>query len=508
MRAAIYARVSSQGQRERQTIENQLRTLPAFVASQGWTLVDTYVDDGRSAAAGKLEARDGFARLVRDADARRFDVVVVADIDRLTRTDDPEERGRITGVFWRNGIQIVTPSGGVHDLRTMMGGLYVEMQARFAAEENRKRAERTRDGKQRVMAEGRKASGPTPFGLTYDRETKAWGIDPVKAPLVRELFGRVLAGESCVSVARDFADRGAPAPRHHWSPNVAWRIVTSQHVIGTWCADRRRRTMIAVPQLVDEATWHAVQERLKAHGLRGLRRTRHVYLIEGLAVCGLCGQPIGIRTAIPARHEAATYVCRSRKNDRGEKRCAARPVHVADLDARAWAAISAELAAPELADALRRRSAERRELRRDWSADIDGYRAHLARLDKVETALLGRFRRGAIGDVAMDAELASLGRERAAVKAQIETAQAAIADAGEVVEESPEAWIESLRALAASAAPLDRQRVVRTLLRPGAVLAGPRLMMTLLVETRARSQALRSWSGTQHEDSVRIRLVA
>jgi DNA invertase Pin-like site-specific DNA recombinase len=73
LRAAIYARVSSQAQRDKHTIENQLRLLPAFVASQGWTLAGTYVDDGRSAKAGQLDARDGFAALLRDAELRRFD---------------------------------------------------------------------------------------------------------------------------------------------------------------------------------------------------------------------------------------------------------------------------------------------------------------------------------------------------------------------------------------------------------------------------------------------------
>ncbi|HEY4057669.1 MAG TPA: recombinase family protein, partial [Kofleriaceae bacterium] len=131
--------MSSAAQRESNTIENQLRILPAFVAAQGWELVDTYVDDGRSAKTGKLEKRDGFARLVRDAEARRFDILVVVDIDRLTRTSDAIERASILGPFQRARIDIVTPSGGRLDLDSFIGGLYVELQARFAAEENRKR---------------------------------------------------------------------------------------------------------------------------------------------------------------------------------------------------------------------------------------------------------------------------------------------------------------------------------------------------------------------------------
>ena len=197
-RAAIYARVSSAGQKERHTIENQLRVLPAYVASQGWDLVGQYVDDGRSAKTGQLEARTGFAELVRDATAGRFDVLVVVDVDRLTRTDDMAERAAILGPFQRAGIEIVTPTSGRLDLRTFLGEFHVVMQALVAAEENRKRSERIKAGKLRAIAEGRKPAGPTPYGLVYERSTGRWSIDADAAAIVREIYRRVAGGESCV----------------------------------------------------------------------------------------------------------------------------------------------------------------------------------------------------------------------------------------------------------------------------------------------------------------------
>lgn len=105
MRAAIYARVSSAAQRERDTIASQLRTLPEYVARKGWTLVETYVDDGATARTGHLARRPALARLLADAAAKRYDVVVVVvDVDRLTRSDDHAERGAILGAFQRAGI--------------------------------------------------------------------------------------------------------------------------------------------------------------------------------------------------------------------------------------------------------------------------------------------------------------------------------------------------------------------------------------------------------------------
>ncbi len=137
LRAAIYARVSSAAQRDSHTIDGQLLVLREFVRRNGWTLVETYVDDGRSAKTGKLEARDGFARLVRDAAAGLFDVVVIVDVDRFTRTDSIEERARILdGPFQVAGVRIVTPSGGEIDLRTMFGQLDATLRSLYAADEN------------------------------------------------------------------------------------------------------------------------------------------------------------------------------------------------------------------------------------------------------------------------------------------------------------------------------------------------------------------------------------
>jgi site-specific DNA recombinase len=148
---------------------------------------------------------------VRDAEAGEIDVLVVVDVDRLTRTDDmraradPRPRSSAPG-------SVATPSGGVFDLRSMLGELYVTLQALFAAEENRKRAERIKAGKLRAIAEGRKPAGPTPYGLLrYERAT-ARGRSRAR-PIMREIFVRVDRRRELHAIADDLAARGVPGPR-------------------------------------------------------------------------------------------------------------------------------------------------------------------------------------------------------------------------------------------------------------------------------------------------------
>jgi site-specific DNA recombinase len=509
VRVAIYARVSSAAQRDAQTIESQLHVLRPFVKRHGWTLVGEYIDDGRSAKTGQLERRDGFARLTVDAKARKFDALVVVDVDRLTRTTDMIERAAILGPFQQAGVDIVTPSGGRFDLDSMMGGLYVELQARFAAEENRKRADRVKSGKLRAIAEGRKPAGPTPYGWTYDRATGQWSVNEPAAAIVREIYRRVIAGESCIQIADDLHIRGERPPRKEWRRHLVWQIVRKRTAVGEWTADKVQRSTLRIPPIVDEATWQAAQDALLAHGKRGLIKARHIYLLQGLATCGMCGEPMSIRSPINARKGPPAYVCRARKLDlRHAARCRSPIVSVPEVDERVWAVVSRALVSQQLADAIARRFAARDENHQSWVADVQRYEARLAQIDRASAAIMARFRRGLIAEDALDLELAASAKERRMVAASLDSARSAVAGAGEPQASAGE-WLDALRALGQSASPLDRQRVVRALVRRGGAVFVERTVEVDLEidEPAVVFPALAAGSRKQH-GKVRLRLVA
>lgn len=502
-RAAIYARVSSQAQRESQTIESQLRVLPAFVKAQGWLLVDTYIDDGRSARAGKLDKREGFARLLKDAHAGRFDVLVVIDIDRLTRTDDMQERAAILGPFQAAGIRIVTPSGGELDLRTMIGELYVTLQAVFAAEENRKRAERTKRGLLRAAENGHKPNGWTPYGLGYDRATKEWSLNPEHARIVREIFRRVIAGDSCKTIADDLRARGEPSQTGIWHDHLVWRIVTARYPVGEWLANTRFHVVVRVPPIVDEVTWQRAQQAVTSGKQRGLRRTRHIYLLEALATCGECGGKICIQTADGGRHPAR-YYCRERRLGKG---CKAPSALVAEIDAAVWDSVLSELQDPRLAKALAKRADERSGNRKAWEKDAAKYKADLARLTKAEQAFLARYRKGMISDDALDVELAALRKERAFTAEQLQTAERAVTGDREGAID-PAAYIAAMTRLAESGTPEDRRRVVQSIVKRAEVENKCVTITMRFRAVQAESLVEASACRTHHEYTIKRRVVA
>jgi DNA invertase Pin-like site-specific DNA recombinase len=104
-RVGIYLRVST----DSQTTENQRRELEAVAVRSGWQVVGFYEDAGISGAKGR-DKRPGFDRLLRDATARKVDMIAAWSVDRLGRS-----------------LQDLV--GFLNDLRTLGCDLYLHQQA-------------------------------------------------------------------------------------------------------------------------------------------------------------------------------------------------------------------------------------------------------------------------------------------------------------------------------------------------------------------------------------------
>lgn len=128
MRAALYARVSTEEQVEGYSLDAQRRAFRGLVADRGWSTYREYIEEGKSAHTDDISKRPVFKEAIEDAADRKYDVLVVHKIDRFSRklrvTLEYFEKLGKAGVGFvsiENQIDYSTPSGKF--MLVMQGGL-------------------------------------------------------------------------------------------------------------------------------------------------------------------------------------------------------------------------------------------------------------------------------------------------------------------------------------------------------------------------------------------------
>jgi DNA invertase Pin-like site-specific DNA recombinase len=151
-RAAIYVRVST----EWQTTDNQLLELQRVAEFSGWKVVGIYRDNGVSGGKGR-DQRSEFDRLLKDATARRFDVVMAWSLDRLSRS--LRDLVSFLGDMRELGRDLYLHKERI-DTTTTAGKLMFQVCGAFAEFERETIRERVLAGLARAKAQGRKLGRP------------------------------------------------------------------------------------------------------------------------------------------------------------------------------------------------------------------------------------------------------------------------------------------------------------------------------------------------------------
>ncbi|MBI4497399.1 MAG: recombinase family protein [Chloroflexi bacterium] len=309
-RVATYERVSSEDQRERQTIKTQRGALERRLeAEPNVVLVERYVDDGVSGTIPMTQRPAGH-QLMRDAAQGRFDEVWVYRYDRLGRDEvDPLV---IWKSFERLGITVFSVTEGNTDL--FMYSIHVVMNA----QERRTFLARSADGMNRAAQEGRYCGGIVPRGYRVEGRKQTARLVPndqqviwgawTEAGLIRQIYHWLAyEGWSCRRIAHHLNDLGVPTAYQRdgrgirgkhtqglWRPGHVRNLVTNPVYRGELQYGRRStkkgREVISAPvdPLVSQEVWQAAQDTLRAHRLI-TREAKHPHLLRGIIVCGICG---------------------------------------------------------------------------------------------------------------------------------------------------------------------------------------------------------------------------
>jgi DNA invertase Pin-like site-specific DNA recombinase len=177
-RAAIYVRVST----DKQTIENQLRELRQIAKRRGWEVVHEYHDTGISGAKSR-DARPALDQMLKDAQRRRFDVVMAWAIDRLGRSLI-DLLGTIQ-TLETCGVDLYLDQQSI-DTTTPAGRLTFQITGAFAEFERRMIRQRVLAGLKRAVEKG-----------------SILGRPKISAELERRIQAQLRAGKGILATAKE-----------------------------------------------------------------------------------------------------------------------------------------------------------------------------------------------------------------------------------------------------------------------------------------------------------------
>jgi site-specific DNA recombinase len=321
--AIIYARYSSELQSDR-SVEDQVRSCRDSIERHGWSYLHAYVD---RAASGASALRPGYQKLLEDARADRFDLVVAEALDRLSRDQADTANLYKHLTFW--GIRIMTLAEG--EITELHVGLKGTMNALFLKD----LAHKTRWGLRGRIEIGRSGGGLC-YGYdvvgenTTDGKSNAGArrINEPQAQVIRQVFRWFASGRSPRRIALDLNRAGVPAPGGAgWGASTingnavrGTGILNNELYIGRLVWNRLKyvkdpttgrrvsrlnpqseRIIRDVPELriLDQDLWERVKSR-QSELRKDTRpehqrerpfwaRTRPRYLLSGLLRCGACG---------------------------------------------------------------------------------------------------------------------------------------------------------------------------------------------------------------------------
>jgi DNA invertase Pin-like site-specific DNA recombinase len=192
-RLGIYIRVSTDGQ----TTANQRRELEAVAARSGWQVVGFYEDAGISGAKGR-DRRPGFDRLLKDATARKIDMIAAWSVDRLGRSLQ-DLVGFLTDLR-ALGCDLYLHQQAL-DTSTASGRAMFQMCGVFAEFERAMIVERVNAGLKRARAQGVKLGRGNRKDGAWGEDEKRWGMS--RAELEKRILRLYKGGTGMLKIAKE-----------------------------------------------------------------------------------------------------------------------------------------------------------------------------------------------------------------------------------------------------------------------------------------------------------------
>lgn len=316
VRAAAYARFSSDGQRE-ESIEAQLRAINEYAERNNYTLYNVYADRGIS---GTTDNRAEFQRMIDDARNGKFNVILVHKLDRFARN-------RADSAIYRKelekyNVKLVSVLENFDDSpeAVILQGV-IESYNEYYSKNLRREVMK---GLKENALTCRFTGGVPCLGYDIDKSTLKYVINNFEAEAVKLIFKMYLAGEGYTSIINELNRNGFKTKRgSSFGKNSLYEILRNEKYTGVYIynksvhpdesgkfnrhATKSNEDIIriegGIPQIISKEDFNKVQIKMNERRKRtAAYKAKQEYLLSGKIVCGECG---------------STYAGNSRKaNDR------------------------------------------------------------------------------------------------------------------------------------------------------------------------------------------------
>ena len=468
-RAAIYARFSSDLQDSR-SIGDQVTLCCDYAQRQGYLVARVY--DDAAASGASLHGRPGIKRLLDDAEAKAFDVLIAESMSRIGRDQEDRAYVRKRLRFFRIGIE--TPSEGV--VTPLIDGVRAALDSEYLEDLKR----HTRRGMTGRVREGLSAGGLT-YGYAPGGSKGERVIVEHEAAIVRRVFEEYAAGRSPRGIAERLNADGIKPPRGgDWQASaINGNLVRGSGILMNSLYDGRlvwnrvsmhkdpdtgRRVSRANPEnewittpvrhlrIVDAELFAKVQAIKTGRGKeRPEKAHRPKHLLAGLLRCGCCGSAMAVNNV---SHKGRRIYCGRRKEG---GRCAnGKTYRLEPIEQRVVTALKVQLADPRAIELyLKTYREERKRLAKENTGRRAALERALAQAEREIDRIVDGIARGTISDEEARKRLPEPRRRRDSARADLAT----LAPPVKVVELHPAAVARYLDAIDDLAAMLSRRMV-------------------------------------------------
>ena len=302
----IYARFSFHSQNE-QSIEGQLRVCREFAKNNGIVIVHEYID---RALSGTSDKRPEFLRMIEDARHKKFEIVLVYQLDRFARN-------RYDSAIYKNrlqkcGVKVLSAKENITDDAS---GILVEGLLESMAEYYSKElAVKVKRGIKESRIKGNFTGGYVSYG--YNIVNKKWVVNETEAAFVRKMFADYQSGKQLKTIAKELNESGIRNNLNLvFRVNMILRILHSKKYIGIIEGDITYTDI--VPPIVDKELFEAVNKRLEVHKHKAAHARPDIpYYLSGKLNCGYCWTGMTAETGTSKTGKIHSYYkCFKRKLD-------------------------------------------------------------------------------------------------------------------------------------------------------------------------------------------------